>query len=271
MLWPLGLSCPSLHWLVWKLRSQERCLFINPSSVSANCYKNTTRVPRDGGGWVVGGFLILQRFVRNTDSVLSVTPCRRANCSACKWQFRWRMIFYRGDKLQVSLVALGERFRAACQLAEWEPGLWLTAAPDRAQSSRSADVTGSRSSLPMKTGVCSECPAHLAFSSNDDDSLESMANHPFFFLPISLFNEMMNDVVSPSRTATHTILLPGVYTFTDSCVGHFSLISCCCLYTAFLSFRVYLCQSQVTFSVTGSSLCGLYLFWLDLGDCAAGS
>lgn len=212
---------------------------LKPPSVSANCCKNTRlRVRRDGGGW--GGWVFIIHVVRNTDSVLSVIPRRSMNSSASKWQFRWRMLFYRGDKLQVSLVALGERFRAACQLAEWEPGLWLTAAPDRAQSQRSTAVTSSRSSLPMKMSVFSERPTHLAFSSNDDDSPETVSNHPFFFLPISLFNEMMNDVVSPSRMATHTKLLPGIYTFTSTCVGHFSLISYCCLSTVFLSICIRL-------------------------------
>lgn len=34
-----------------------------------------------------------------------------------KWRFRWRMLLYRGDKLQVSVVASGEHFEADCQLA----------------------------------------------------------------------------------------------------------------------------------------------------------
>ena len=70
---------------------------------------------------------------------------------------------------------------------------------------------------------------------------ESMSNHPFFFLAISLFNEMMNDVVSPSRTATHTNLLPGIYALAGSYVGHFSLILCCCLRTVFLSVCIRVC------------------------------
>lgn len=107
---------------------------LKPSSVSAN-YQRL--------GWTGGGglFSIIKCSVRSTDSELSVVPCRNTNSSASKWQFKWRMLFYRGDKLQVSLVALSERFRAACQLAEWEPEFWQTAAPDRAQSPRSVAVT----------------------------------------------------------------------------------------------------------------------------------
>lgn len=167
------------------------------------------------------------------------------------------MLFYRGDKLQVSFVAFGERFRAALQLAEWEPELWLTAAPDRAQSLRSAAVT---SSLPMKMSACPECPTHSALSCNDDESLENMFNLPFFFLPISLFSDMMNDVVSPGRTATHTSLLPGIYRVTGSCVDHFSLTLPCCLSTVLC---LYLSLFQVSFNVTRNvecSLCGLYFF-----------
>lgn len=237
---------------------------LKPSSVSANCYKNT-RLGELGEMWVDGGeegegrsgFLIIKCFVRNTDMVLTVFPCRTTNSSATKWQFRQRMLFYRGDKLQVSFVALGERFRAAFQHDEWKPEPWLTAAPDRAQSLRSAAIT---SSLPMKMSVRSECPTHSALSCNDDESLENMSNLPFFFLPISLFSEMMNDAVSPSRTATHTSLLPGIYRVTGSCVDHFSLILYCCLSTVFC---LYLSLLQVTFNVTGNvecSLCGLYFF-----------
>lgn len=185
--------------------------------------------------------------------VLTVFPCRTTNVSATKWQFRRRMLFYRGDKLQVSFVALGERFRATFQLADWKPELWLTAAPDRAQSLRSAAVT---SSLPMKMSVCPECPTHSALSWNDDESLENMFNLPFFFLPISLFSDMMNDVVSPSRTATHTSLLPGIYRVTGTCVDHFSLIMSFCLSTLFC---LYPSLFQVTFNVE-CSLCGLYFF-----------
>lgn len=35
-----------------------------------------------------------------------------------KWPFRWGMLLYRGDKLQVSIVALGEHFKADCQLVQ---------------------------------------------------------------------------------------------------------------------------------------------------------
>ncbi len=233
---PLGFSCPSLHWLVWKLRSQER-LHVFFKTFLSLCQLLRKHQARSLERWgrAEGGFLIIQCFVRNTDSVLSVIPRRSTNSSASKWQFRWRLLFYRGDKLQVSLVALGGSFRAARQLAEWEPGLWLTAAPDRAQSPRSAAVASSRSTRPMTMSVRSLCPTHSAFSSNDDDSVESMSNQPFFFPPVSLLNEMMNDVVSPSRMATHTNLLPGIYTFAGSYVGHFSLILCCCLSAVFLS------------------------------------
>lgn len=51
---------------------------------------------------------------------------------------------------------------------------------------------------------------------------------------------MMNDVVSPSRMATHTNLLPEIYIFTGSYVGHFSLILRCCLSTVFLSVSICL-------------------------------
>lgn len=228
---PPGFSRSSLRWLVWKLLSQDR-LHVFFKTLLCLCQLLQKHQARswERCGWMVAGVWIIKCFVRNTDTVLTVFPCRSANCSATKWQFRRRMLFYRGDKLQVSFVALGERFTAAFQLDEWEPEFWLTAAPDRAQSLRSAAVT---SSLPMKMSVCPECPTHSAFSGNDDESLENMFNLPFFFLPISLFSDVMTDVESPSRTATHTRPLPGIYRVTGTCVYHFSLIMSCCLSTLF--------------------------------------
>lgn len=61
-----------------------------------------------------------------------------------------------------------------------------------------------------------------------------------FFLPLSHFNEMMKDVVSPSRMATHTNMWPEIYTFADTYVGHFPPILYCFLSTVFLSTSVCL-------------------------------
>lgn len=76
---------------------------------------------------------------------------------------------------------------------------------------------------------------------------------------------MMNDVVSPSRMATHTNQLPGIYTFT---AGYVDILL---LFVYSFSFGFYLYLSQVTFNATESLLSGLYLFKLFLGDYAAGN
>lgn len=101
-------------------------------------------------GWI-GDSWKYNAFIRNVDSVSFTAESQGPPAST--WQFWWRMLFYSGDKLQVSLVALGEHFTGLAKLSDWEPGLWLTAAPDRAQSLRSAAATSSRSRLPMKASV----------------------------------------------------------------------------------------------------------------------
>lgn len=172
---------------------------------------------------------------------LSTIPCRNTNFSASKWQFRWRMLFYRGDKLQVSLVALGERFRAARQFTEWEPELWLTAAPDCVQSPRSAALTNRHCSPPMDLNMCSECPTHFAPSSNDDYSLEGRFNHPFFILLIILCNEMMNDVVSPSRMATQIYYLGFIQSYALVLVIYIIWYHAAALLIHYI--QLYLCSS----------------------------
>lgn len=126
---------------------------LKSSSVSANCYKNTRLAVWERCGWMVAmggglGYCKKHRY----------GPCRNTNSSVSERLFREKMLFYRCDKLQVSFVALVEQFRAAFQLAEWEPELWLTAAPDRARSPRSAIVI---SALPIKMSVCSAYPTLL--------------------------------------------------------------------------------------------------------------
>lgn len=217
MRWPRGFSCQSLHWLYESFAAVEDYTTpFKPSSSTAKCYKNIRL-----GVWSVWGFLIVWCLVRDTDPVLHVLSHRSTNSSALKWQFEWGMLFYRGDKLQVSLVALGESFRARCQLSEWEPELWLTAAPDAAQSPRSAAVTSRRDTSPMKKNEAYNVPPtpHLI---QWWWLWRKWVQPAVFFPSVSSFNEMMNDVLSPSRMATHTNLLPRIYTFTGSYVAHFS-------------------------------------------------
>lgn len=110
------------------------------------------------------------------------------------------MLLYRGDKLQVSLLALVEHFRQTAR-ALTDCCTWPHTIPEISRRHRAvAKFHQWRQAAAPKAPPISPPPL---FFCKDDDSLKSMCGHPFFFLPLSSCNDMMNDVVSPSRRSTH--------------------------------------------------------------------
>lgn len=180
---------------------------LKPSPAAANCYENTQAVGvwRDGGG--MEGSLMIQRSVRDTESVLSVLPsrntlpinesldgeCHLIGVTNCRYLL-WLWVRVSGG-----LPAL----LSGSQGFDWLLHLTMHNPRDQLLSPAAAALHQWRRVHAPKVppfGVFVQwwwlCAVYV--------------QQQFFFLPISLCNEMMNDVVSPNRRATHTNLLPGI-------------------------------------------------------------
>lgn len=135
------------------------------------------------GGGRRGGVLIAQKLRRRQQFRVQYRfPSRSA--AAPERRFRRTALFYRGDKLQVSLAASAQSLSATRQLG-WagSRGLWLTAAPDRAQAAPPPGIScRAWPPPPMSASGRSQGPSRSAFLAQWGCLLcRACPTAPFFF------------------------------------------------------------------------------------------
>lgn len=191
---PLGFSCLSLHWQVWKLRSQER-LHVFFKTLLCLCQLLQKHQPgsweADGGGRRgerAVGVLHNKHALEEAQiwMVLTVAPSRTTNCSAPKWE-----CYFIGVTNRRCLLWLrGERSRlTGSRSLEWLLHLTVHNPPDQPPSPAACQWRG----------VCVQCPTHSAMM------MSLLKACPTFLASycISLFSGMMNDGVSLSWTTCY--------------------------------------------------------------------